>query len=156
MRTRFSIRLLWELWPSGLILLALGLLMLSMLPLAYGNSTLWHPDYATGRDRLHYGAYRKVKIPTTVDINTASYDELLTLPYVSSDVVVKVIRRRPFKSLQDLTRLSDVLPMKQIQLLQDKWLNDVRFTPSQAPNKNFLLPPDVTSGQNPSNYHLAI
>jgi len=140
----------------GLGLMAIGFFIFSVLPLAGANSTLWHPDYATGRDRLHYGRYRKVNIATTVDINTSSYAELLTLPYITSDVAVKVMRGRPFKSLQELDRLSTVLPLKQIRHLQAKWTNHVCFTPSQAPNKLFLLPKDVTSGQDLSKYHLAI
>lgn len=40
-----------------------------------------------------------------LDINNASLEQLMSLPHINEDLALKIMNRRPVKSLQDLARL---------------------------------------------------
>ena len=101
--------------------------MFFVIPTTDAASYLWHPSYADDRDILHYGAVRNVKIQTQVNINTATYDDLMMLPGANGSITLSIIQGRPYKSLHDLNKLNDTLTFQQVVLLQRNWRNYVTF-----------------------------
>jgi hypothetical protein len=141
---------------AGLCCLLVGM-VLGVLPVAVeANSYLWHPAFPMGRETLNYGQYREVKLPGKVNINTATYDDLIMLPGVNSHIALALMKHRPYKSLHDLAQLHPSVSLSEVKLLQLKLNDAVRFEGGQAPNAHFFVPKDVTKpGQRPQ-FRLAI
>ncbi|MFN7311822.1 MAG: ComEA family DNA-binding protein [Vampirovibrionales bacterium] len=97
------------------------MILFVVVPSTDAASYLWHPSYADDRDLLHYGEKRTVKIQSKVNINAASYDDLITLPGVNGRIALSIIEGRPYKSLHDLNKLNDTLSPNQVLLLQRNW-----------------------------------
>lgn len=53
---------------------------------------------------IYYPAGRTIKLEK-LDINKANIEQLMSLPEINEDLALKIARRRPIKSLQDLTHL---------------------------------------------------
>ena len=100
---------------------------LGVIPETDASSYLWHPSYADDRDVLHYGVNRTVKIQSKLNINLASYDDLITLPGANGRIALSVIEGRPYKSLHDLNKLTDTLTPNQVYLLQRNWRDYLIF-----------------------------
>jgi hypothetical protein len=103
------------------LLLLTFILFFAVIPSTDAASYLWHPSYADDRDLLHYGANRTVKIQSKVNINAATYDDLITLPGANGRIALSIIEGRPYKSLHDLNKLNDTLSPNQVLLLQRNW-----------------------------------
>jgi competence protein ComEA len=43
-----------------------------------------------------------------VDVNQASQDVLVTVPGISNEIAAKIIQRRPYKKIEDLTRIEEI------------------------------------------------
>jgi radical SAM superfamily enzyme with C-terminal helix-hairpin-helix motif len=95
--------------------------LFAVVPSIDAASYLWHPSYADDRDLLHYGEIRTVKIQSKVNINIATYDDLITLPGANGRIALSIIGGRPYKSLHDLNKLNDTLSPNQVLLLQRNW-----------------------------------
>ena len=112
------------------------ILMLSLYASLNGrvqaNSYLWHPSYADDREILHYGRYRNVPLQYKINLNTATYDDLMGLPHVTSAIALFVIDARPYKSLQDLDKLQAQLTPNQVILLRRKWASYLCFQDCQV------------------------
>lgn len=106
----------------GTIVFAFG-----VIAKTHASSYLWHPSYADERDLLHYGVKRTVKIQSKLNINLASYDDLITLPGANGRIALCVIEGRPYKSLHDLNKLTDTLTPNQVYLLQRNWRDYLIF-----------------------------
>jgi hypothetical protein len=98
-----------------------------VIPETDASSYLWHPNYADDRDLLHYEVNRTVKIQSKLNINLASYDDLITLPGANGRIALSVIEGRPYKSLHDLNKLTDTLTPNQVYLLQRNWRDYLIF-----------------------------
>lgn len=140
----------------GCLLFCFGVSLCVPPPAVQSNSYLWHPAFPMGRETLHYGQYREVKLPGKVNINTASYDDLIALPGVNSHIAIALMKHRPYKSLHDLAQLSPALPLSEVKLLQRKLNDAVMFEGGQAPNAYFFVPKDVTKPSKPLSFQLAI
>lgn len=53
---------------------------------------------------IYYPRGKKIK-SKKLDLNTATFQELMLLPNVDEDLALKIIQRRPIESIQDLHRL---------------------------------------------------
>ena len=98
-----------------------------VIPPLQASSYLWHPSYADDRDLLHYSVKRTVKIQSKLNINSASYDDLITLPGANGRIALCVMQGRPYKSLHDLNKLTDTLTPNQVVLLQRNWRDYLIF-----------------------------
>jgi hypothetical protein len=116
------------LWAFCLVLIVMNTSIVG----SSANSYLWHPSYADDREILHYGRYRNVPLSFKVNLNTASYDDLMSLPNATSAIALSVIEARPYKSLQDLDKLQAKVPQNQIILLRRKWASYVCFQDCQV------------------------
>jgi len=103
------------------------MILFVVVPSTDAASYLWHPSYADDRDLLHYGEKRTVKIQSKVNINAASYDDLITLPGANGRIALSIIEGRPYKSLHDLNKLNDTLSPNQVLLLQRNWCGYLIF-----------------------------
>jgi hypothetical protein len=140
----------------SLLCLPIAVLLWVPPPAVEANSYLWHPAFPMGRETLHYGQYREVKLPSKVNINTASYDDLILLPGVNSHIAIALMKHRPYKSLHDLAQLHPSVPLSEVKLLQRKLNDAVRFEGGQAPNSYFSVPKDVTKPRQSPQFRLAI
>lgn len=67
---------------------------------------------------IYFDKGRIIKLDK-IDINKASLEQLMALPNVNEDLALKIMRRRPVKSLEELIRLP-YIEMDRMQLiLQD-------------------------------------
>ena len=70
---------------------------------------------------LYYPAGRKIKLQK-LDLNKASLQQIMALPQVNEDMAIKIMRRRPIRSLEDLYNLP-YLNVDRVKTIVDSMAN---------------------------------
>lgn len=97
------------------LLCALSLALLMAAPMAKAES-LWAtfipPELAYSDDLR-----QKITIPTMVNINHGSLNQLMVLPGFDEEVALKIMRNRPFEGVQDFYKKMPGMSKKNIDQL---------------------------------------
>lgn len=82
---------------------------------AYDNR---FPYFTNDRYNWHYAETRTIQLPKQLNLNTATFNQLLTLPDVTEPVALAILEQRPFTNLADLNKLSARMTPKRVEQLK--------------------------------------
>ncbi len=114
---------------------------------AYDNR---FPYFTNDRYDWHHTETRTLRLSKQLNLNTATFNQLLTLPEVTEPIALAILEQRPFANLQDLNKLSARMTQKRVEQLKLALGNRVIIAPAygqgnNAPLVKVLLPRSVYS-----------
>ncbi|MCX5921309.1 MAG: helix-hairpin-helix domain-containing protein [Candidatus Melainabacteria bacterium] len=107
------------------------LLLCYALPFAHAYDNRF-PYFTNDRYNWHHAETRTIQLPKQLNLNTASFNQLLTLPDVTEPVALAILEQRPFTNLADLTKLNARLSQKRVDQLKLAIGNRVIIAPAYA------------------------
>ena len=110
------------------------LLLCYALPFAHAYDNRF-PYFTNDRYNWHHTETRTIQLPKQLNLNTASFNQLLTLPDVTEPVALAILEQRPFTNLADLTKLSARLTPKRVEQLKVAIGGRVIIAPAYAGEK---------------------
>jgi hypothetical protein len=99
---------------------------------AYDNR---FPYFTNDRYDWHHAETRTIPLPTQLNLNTASFNQLLTLPEVTEPIALAILEQRPFTNLADLNKLSARMTPKRVEQLKLAIGSRVVIAPAYAGEK---------------------
>ena len=84
---------------------------------------------------LNYLNDKRVKLKK-LDLNTASLQQLMNLPQINEDIALKIMRKRPIKSLEDIYYLP-FLDVDRVKIIIDG-LNNLVTQPIKSDKYDYL------------------
>lgn len=94
-------------------LIGAGMWVNSCLPACAQD--LGRPYFPPGLSELARAQQHSLRVPNRVNVNRANLQELMTLPGVTESIALSLVRLRPFRGFDDLSRI-------QASLSRGKWL----------------------------------
>jgi hypothetical protein len=131
----FHLMLLFR-WVFSFFALLLLLCYTLMPAQAYDNR---FPYFTNDRYEWHTQGYQTVVLPRRLNLNTASFNQLLTLPEVTEPIALAILEQRPFTNLADLNKLSARLTSKQVAQLKVAIGSRVQIAPDRGTNSSSLV-----------------
>jgi hypothetical protein len=127
------------------VLIISGLLLYPVF--AYDNR---FPPFTPDRYDWHYQNNRRVVLPQKLNLNTATFNQLLTLPEVSEPIALAILAQRPFTNLADLDKLTNHFPKKRVEQVRQAISSRVKIEPPlagvQSPLGRALIKTGSSSG----------
>ena len=77
------------------------------------------PGWAKTAPPSHVAAAQSQAQPGTIDVNSASQEELRTLPGIGRAYAKRIVQMRPYKSVEEL-RSRKVVPQRTYDMIRDK------------------------------------
>lgn len=96
----------------------------NMFANAYDNR---FPPFSNDRYDWHYKESRQLVLPRKLNLNTATYNQLLTLPEVSEPVALAILAQRPFENWAALDKLTTHFSKKRVEQLRQAIASRVRI-----------------------------
>ena len=96
---------------------------------AYDNR---FPPFSNDRYEWHYKESRQLVLPRKLNLNTATYNQLLTLPEVSEPVALAILAQRPFENWAALDKLTIHFPKKRVEQVRQAIASRVKIEPPLA------------------------
>lgn len=96
---------------------------------AYDNR---FPPFTPDRYDWHYKESRQLVLPQKLNLNTATFNQLLTLPEVSEPVALAILAQRPFTNLAELDKLTAHFPKKRVEQVRQAIGSRVKIVPPLA------------------------
>lgn len=106
----------------------IGLMALGMVVSLYGpaGAASFKENYIPPEIVYAHDLSQKVAMPRKVNVNTASLPELQTLPGLSENIALKLMRLRPLRDIEDFYAMP-WFDKREVQLLIDALRNRVEF-----------------------------
>ena len=114
------------------------LLLCYALPFAHAYDNRF-PYFTNDRYNWHHAETRTIQLPKQLNLNTASFNQLLTLPDVTEPVALAILEQRPFTNLADLKKLSARLTPKRVEQLKVAIGGRVTIAPAYSAEKESPL-----------------
>lgn len=101
----------WRIIGLGLILIVAGVVMAAKLGTGKGRFT-------SPPKRTTASSEKPVKAPERLDVNSATYEQLRSIPFMTEATASSLIKLRPFKEWSELDTVYGIGP-KRLEVLRD-------------------------------------